>query len=337
MDNDARHATVGTSPLLTAPLTQWLLDSDPAIRWQVLSDLTDAPADQVTTERARVTHEGWGADLLAARDPDGRWLGGACFPGRGEPPTDGDQPWTATLPVMLDLRALGLDPATDTAREMTALVAANCRWEYDDLPFFDGEVEPCINGHTVTLGAYFGADVDGIVARLLGDQLEDGGWNCEAERGATVSSFDSTICVLEGLLEHERAGCGSADTLAARRRGEEYLLERSLFRRRSTGEVAVDSWLELSFPTRWHYDVLRGLDHFRRADRRDPRLVEAIEVLRAKRRDDGTWLRENTHRGAVHAELDDVDGRPSRWNTLRACRVLDWWDDNRPDSIGTPL
>jgi hypothetical protein len=315
-----------TSPHVTAPLLEWLLDSDPAVRWQAMRDLSDASADDVAAERSRVAHEGWGAQLLAARDPDGQWLGGACFPGRGEPPADGSQPWTSTLPAMLDLHALGLDPASDTAREMTSLVAANCRWEYDDLPFFDGEVEPCINGHATTIGAYFGADVDGIVDRLLADQLDDGGWNCEAERGATVSSFNSTICVLEGLLEHERSARGSDETPAARHRGEEYLLERSLFRRRSTGEVAVESWLELSFPTRWYYDVLRGLEYFRGADRRDPRLAEAIEVVRGKRQDDGTWLLENTHPGAVHVELDDGDGRPSRWNTLRAIRVLDWWD-----------
>ena len=190
-----------------------------------MRDLTDAPEDEVAAERARVATEGWGARLLAARDPDGQWMGGACFPGRGEPPADGSQPWTSTLPVMLELRAFGLDPASDPARQMTSLVAANCRWEYDDLRFFDGEVEPCINGHTVTLGAYFGADVEGIVSRLLDDQLRDGGWNCEAERGATVSSFHSTICVLEGLLEFERHRAARTRPRAARRRGQEYLLE----------------------------------------------------------------------------------------------------------------
>jgi hypothetical protein len=320
----------------TYPLTQgsqvapavldWLLDSDPAIRWQVLRDLTGAPADEVAAERSRVEHEGWGAALLAARDPDGQWLGGACFPGRGDPPEGDEQPWTASMPTMLELHAFGLDPTSEAAREMTALVAANCRWEYDGSRFFDGEVEECINGHTVTLGAYFGADVDGIVDRLLAGQLGDGGWNCEAERGATVSSFNSTICVLEGLLEHERAGHGSAETLAARRAGEEYLLERSLFRSKRTGRVPDDAWLELSFPTRWHYDVLRGLEHFHRADRRDPRLEEAVELVRSKRQEDGTWLLEDTHPGAAHLRYDDGDGRPSRWNTLRALRVLDWWD-----------
>lgn len=305
---------------------EWLLDADPAIRWQVMRDLTGAPATAVAAERSRVATEGWGARLLAARDPDGQWMGGACFPGRGDPPAEGSQPWTSTLPAMMELYDFGLDPASEVARDMTSRVAEACRWEYDGEPFFAGEVEPCINGRTVTLGAYFGADVDGVVARLLADQLDDGGWNCWAEHGATVSSFDSTICVLEGLLEQERAMGGSVELEAARRRGEEYLLERSLFRRRSTGEVPVDAWLELSFPTRWHYDVLRGLEHFRRADVRDPRLGDAIELLRSKRQDDGTWLLENTHPGAVHFSLEDGDGRPSRWNTLRASRVLHWWE-----------
>ncbi|EWT02191.1 hypothetical protein N865_00460 [Intrasporangium oryzae NRRL B-24470] len=328
-DQRAKDSGIDGPQPEAAPPLEWLLDSDPAIRWQVLRDLTDAPAEAVAAERSRVTTEGWGARLLAARDPDGQWMGGACFPGRGEPPKDGSQPWTSTLPAMMELYDYGLDPTTETAREMTALVTANCRWEYDDLPFFDGEVEPCINGRTVTLGAYFGADVDGIVTRLLADQLDDGGWNCWTEMGATVSSFDSTICVLEGLLEYERATGGSAEVAAARRGGEQYLLERSLFRRRSTGEVPVSEWLAFSFPTRWHYDVLRGLEYFRAADVRDPRLGEAIELVRSKRQPDGTWLLENTHPGAVHFPLEDGDGRPSRWNTLRASRVLGWWDSGR--------
>jgi hypothetical protein len=326
MDDDALDTTIGAPHPASGPPMEWLLDSDPAIRWQVMRDLTDSPADAIAAERARVATEGWGARLLAARDPDGQWMGGACFPGRGDPPDDGSQPWTSTLPAMMELYDYGLDPATDTAREMTSQVAVNCRWEYNGQPFFDGEVEPCINGRTVTLGAYFGADVDAIVTRLLGDQLADGGWNCWTEDGATVSSFASTICVLEGLLEYERATGGSGELSAARSGGEQYLLERSLFRRKSTGEVPVDAWLKFSYPTRWHYDVMRGLEYFRMADVRDPRLGEAVELVRAKRQGDGAWLLENTHPGAVHFELEDGDGRPSRWNTLRASRVLDWWD-----------
>ena len=305
-------------------LLDWLLDSDPAIRWQVLQDLTDAPADVVAAERARVATEGWGARLLALRDPDGQWAGGAFCPADPQPAGDG-QPWTATLFTLVLLRDLGLDPRHPAARDTVALVRENSRWEHDGQRFFDGEVEPCINGRTVALGAYFGADVHGIVERLLREQLADGGWNCEAENGSTRSSFDTTINVLEGLLAHERAAGGGPAIAAARRRGEEYLLDRSLVRRRSTGEVVSPAYLAFSFPPRWHYDVLRALEYFREAGGTpDPRLDEAVELVRGKRQPDGTWLLENTHPGAVHFPLEDGDGRPSRWNTLRALRVLRW-------------
>jgi len=179
---------------------------------------------------------------------------------------------------------------------------------------------------TVMLGAYFGQDVDAVVARLLSEQLDDGGWNCEVENGSVRSSFHTTIRVLEGLLVHERA-TGSAESIPARRRGEEYLLERKLFRRKSTGAVVDPAWLQLSFPTRWRYDVLRALEYFREAgDPPDPRIDEAIDLLRSKRQPDGTWLLENTHPGAIHFPVDDGDGRPSRWNTLRASRVLRWYE-----------
>jgi hypothetical protein len=304
----------------------WLLDSDPAIRWQVLRDLADAPDDVVAAERARVATEGWGARLLAQRDADGQWAGGACFPAAPDPSVPG-QPWTSTFPSLDLLRLFGLDPESAQAREVIPLVRENCRWEHAGQRFFDGEVEPCINGRTVAVGAYFGEDVDGIVRRLLGDQLADGGWNCEAENGSTVASFDSTLDVLEGLREHERVTGGTPESTKARRRGEEYLLERSLFRRKSTGEPVTPGYLQFSFPPQWHYDVLRALDHFRAVgDVPDPRVDEAVDLVRSKRQTDGTWLLENTHRGAVHFELEDGDGRPSRWNTLRALRVLRWYD-----------
>ena len=213
----------------------WLLDADPAIRWQVLGDLTDGSPGDVAAERARVEHEGWGARLLALEDPEGTWAGGACFPAgyRGGEP----QPWTATMHSLQTLQLLGLDPASASARRSIALVAENCRWEHDGQRFFDGEVEPCINGRTIETGAYFGVDVAPIVERILGEQLEDGGWNCEVENGSVRSSFDTTINVLDGLLAFERATGGSDDVRMSRRRGEEYLLDRSLFRRLSTGEV----------------------------------------------------------------------------------------------------
>jgi hypothetical protein len=316
-----------------AIVLDWMLGSDPSIRWQALRDLADAPAEVVAAERARVATEGWGARLLALQGEDGQWEGGAYFPAQSVDSGDGDQsddddesqPWTATAHSLLLLRDLGVDPGCDQVRRAVALVRDHCRWEEGGQPFFTGEVEPCINGMTVALGAYFDQDVDGVVARLLGEQLEDGGWNCWAEYGSVRSSFATTINVLEGLLAHERAIGGSAESIAARRRGEEYLLERKLFRRRSTGEVVDPAWLQFSFPTRWHYDVLRALEYFRAAGGPpDPRVDEAIHLLRSKRQPDGTWLLENTHPGEVHFTLEDGDGRSSRWNTLRALRVLSW-------------
>jgi hypothetical protein len=305
----------------------WLLDGDPAIRWQVLSDLTDASPRDVAAERARVEHDGWGARLLAAEDPDGLWAGGACFPasytyGGGEP----GQPWTATMHTLQTLQVLGLDPASASARRAVSLVAENGRWEHAGQRYFDGEVEPCINGRTIEAAAYFGVDVAPLVERILGERLEDGGWNCEVENGSVRSSFDTTINVLDGLLEYERATGGSAALRTARRGGEEYLLERGLFRRKTTGEVAVPAYLDLAFPYYWHHDVLRALDYFRRSGADpDRRMAEAVEVVRSKRQPDGRWLLDRVHPGQVHFDLEGA-GTPSRWNTLRALRVLDWWD-----------
>ncbi|MBV8906181.1 MAG: hypothetical protein JOZ22_21285 [Acidobacteriia bacterium] len=307
---------------------RWLLDSDPAIRWQVMRDLTDEAPDAIAAERARVATEGWGARLLALQGEDGQWAGGACFPARSfnwRKENQG-QPWTATLPTLQLLCDFGVDKGSGQVRRAVALVKEHCRWEHAGQPFFSGEVEPCINGRTVTLGTYFDQDVESVVARLIGEQLEDGGWNCEAENGSVRSSFATTINVLEGLLAHERATGGSVESIAARRRGEEYLLERKLFRRKSTGEVVNPAWLQFSFPTRWHYDVLRALEYFRSAgDKPDFRMHEGIDLLRSKQQPDGSWLLENTHPGKVHFALEDGDGRPSRWNTLRALRVLRWY------------
>ena len=304
----------------------WLLDSDPAIRWQVLRDLVHAPAEDVAAERARVANDGWGARLLALQGEDGQWAGGACFPAEGWRRAEG-QPWTSTLPSLQLLRDFGVDPNSEPMRRAVAGVSAGCHWEHAGQPFWSGEVEPCINGRVVSLGSYFDQDVEAVVARLLGEQLEDGGWNCEAENGSVRSSFATTINVLEGLVAHERATGGSAESIAARRRGEEYLLERKLMRRKSTGEVVNPAWLQFSFPTRWHYDVLRALEYFRSVGGApDSRMNEAIDVLRSKRQPDETWLLENTYPGKVHFALEGGDGRPSRWNTLRALRVLRWYE-----------
>ena len=270
-------------------------------------------------------HEGWGARLLALEDASGLWDGGACFP-RSYTGDEPGQPWTATLNTLQTLQLLGLDPGSASARRATALVAENGRWEHDGQRYFDGEVEPCINGRTIETGAYLGVDVAPIVERIVDERLEDGGWNCEAENGSVRTSFDTTINVLDGLREFERATGDSAGVREARRTGEEYLLERRLFRRKSTGEVVEPAYLEFAFPYYWHYDVLRVLDYFReRGAEPDPRMAEAVEVVASKRQPDGRWLLDRIHPGRVHFDIEAGVGEPSRWNTLRALRVLDWW------------
>ncbi len=307
----------------------WLLDGDPAIRWQVLHDLgAGSPAD-VATERARVETEGWGARLLAQADPDGQWDGGACFPD-GYRGGEAGQPWTATMHTLQTLQILGLEADSDAARRVIPMVAENCRWEHAGQRYFDGEVEPCINGRTIETGAYFGIDVAPVVDRILAERLDDGGWNCEAENGSVVSSIDTTINVLDGLLEYQRATGANGSVRAARATAEEYLLERSLFRRKGTGEVADLQFLEFAFPYYWHYDVLRVLDYFRRSGAEpDPRMAEAVEVVRSKRGEDGRWVLDLIHPGRVHFDIEEPVGSPSRWNTLRAMRTLDWWDGYR--------
>ena len=301
----------------------WLLDSDPAIRWQVMQDLLDEHPDAVAAERARVAHEGWGARLLALQDGNGRWAGGTHFPvPRDDSP---GQPWTATSFSLQQLRQFGVDPADETVRDAIDRVRDNNPWEYDGSAFFDGEVEACINGMALAVGAYFGEDVRVIADRLVTETLDDGGWNCEVEYGSTRSSFNSTLSVLEGLLQFEQAYGATPETAAARASGEEYLLRRDLMRRLTTGEVPVPGWLQFTYPPRWRYDVLRALDYFRSADVRDERMSEAIDLVQSKRLPDGRWLLENSLVGTVHFELEDGDGQPSRWNTLRAMRVLRWW------------
>ena len=308
----------------------WLLDADPAIRWQTLRDLCDAPADVVAAERGRVVGEGWGARLLALQGEDGLWEGGALFPARDGQPLPWDrslgQPWTATAPSLVQLMEFGVDPEDERIRRAVELVRDNCRWENAGQPFLEGETEPCINGMVVALGAYFGQDVGGVVDRLVGEQLEDGGWNCEVENGSVRSSFDTTINVLDGLLAFERATGGSEHVRASRVRGEEYLLSRNLFRRRSTGEVVDPDYLEFAFPYYWHYDLLRALDYFRGTGAKpDPRMDEAVAIVRSQQQPDGRWLLGRIHPGRVHFDLEEL-GTPSRWNTLRALRVLAWWD-----------
>jgi hypothetical protein len=293
----------------------WLLDADPAIRWQALRDLTDTLPAAVAAERARVAREGLGAAILARQGSDGAWH------------KAGTHDWLPTLFTLQLLRATGVDPRDPAVQAAVQRLQAGFRW-HESLggkPFFAGETEPCINGGALALGGFFGHPSSSLAARLLSEQLPDGGWNCDAPKSSR-SSFHSTICVLEGLLEYERAAGSSPDVAAARRRGEEYLLERGLCRRRSTGEIANPEFLELSFPPRYHHDVLRALDHFRAAGASpDARLGEAVRYLESRRQPDGRWLLDRAYDESLDFHVGEAAGEPSRWNTLRALRVLRWW------------
>lgn len=296
-----------------------------------MRDLLDAPANEVNAERARVAVEGWGAALLAAQRADGSWAGTAWNRG-----------WDSTMHVLSLLRELGLDPESQAARQAVSRVREHVRWAGWDLdgtwrgeewpgnPFFAGEVEPCINGQVGAAGAYFGQGIERIIGRLLAEQLPDGGWNCDAEHGSTRSSFNSTICVLEALLACDPGG--GPRVKEARLRAEEYLLSRRLFRRLSTGEMIEQdrkgggSWMQFAFPTWWHYDILRGLDHLREARTApDSRLGEVLDLLASKRGTNGRWRLDVAYPGSPPVDFGERTGQPSRWITLRAMRVLRWF------------
>jgi hypothetical protein len=312
---------------------QWLLDSDPSIRWQVMRDLINAPEEQIAAERAKVATEGVGARLLALQGVDGSWAGTAF-----------NQGFDSTMHVLSLLREFGLDPTSNEARRAVDLVRDHVRWmgwdwdgtwrgkDFVGNPFFAGEVEPCINGQVMASGAYFGQDIQRIIDLLLAEQLSDGGWNCEAANGSIRSSFNTTICVLEALLEYELAGGTNAAVTEARLRGQEYLLERHLFHRKSTGEMierdreGSTTFTLFAFPNWWHYDILRGLDYMRRANvEPDKRMTEAIDLVTSKRDGNGRWLLETRYPGEMPVEIDEGEGKPNRWITLRALRVLSWY------------
>jgi hypothetical protein len=311
----------------------WLLESEPPIRWQALRDLTDASPAAVSAERARVTREGLGAEILARQETDGSWR-------RANAPA-----WLTTLFTLQLLRATGVDRTDAAITRAVARLETSLRWndnggcwnlrpaETGGNRFFEGEVEPCINGGVLALGAYFGHATDSLAGRLVGEQLDDGGWNCEAPK-STRSSYHTTICVLEGLLEYQRAVGSAPQVTVARRRGEEYLLERGLFRRRSTGEVANPEFLELAFPPRYHYDVLRALDYFRSSGVEngvgpDARMGDALRMVESKRQFNGRWLLDRAYDEALAVACGESVGEPSRWNTLRVLRVLRWWEQGR--------
>ncbi len=289
-----------------------------------MRDLMDESEETVAAERLRIAVEGWGARLLSLQHVNGNWGGGAWV----------YKSWASTMETLMLLREFGLDPTSDQARNAISLVREKSNWgpHQNNSPFFEGEVEPCINGRVLACGAYFGAASDRLVDRLLGEQLEDGGWNCDAPPSKR-SSFNSTICVLEGLREYEKAKGGSSTVKAARLRGQEYLLERRLFRSLSTGKIITrdrkdhrTDWSRFSFPTRWHYDVLWGLDYLWKAGvRSDERLNEAVELVAKRRHQNGRWPLARPHEGTVHFDMEGPRGTASRWNTLRALRVLMWY------------
>ena len=303
----------------------WLMDSDPAIRWQVTRDLSDAPPKAVTAERARVAGHGWGARLLALQADDGQWGGGLYSP-----------KWISTTYTLLLLRHLGVDPKSSPVQAARdRLVEGGVVWRGGSLGssgsgFFEYLGETCVTGMNLALGCYFGAgetNTARVVEWSLDEQLDDGGWNCESHNGSVRSSFHTTISMLEALLEYERSGRAprlAAQSAAARARAHAYLLDRHLHRSLTTGESISPSWNRFSFPPRWWFDVLRGLDYLRDAEVAvDDRWGEALELLERKRTKDGRWKLQNHHSGREHFRMENP-GEPSRWNTLRALRVQRW-------------
>lgn len=319
-------------------LLEWMLDSDPALRWQVERDLADAPGDVWEATRSRVATTGFGARLLSLQDADGQWAGGAYFPGNGESgepeaSEEDGQPWIATTWSLNALREWGVEAA---ALAGTAeLLAENSRWEYNDLPYWGGEVDCCINAYTLANGVWLGADVAGLAQWFIDHRMAEGGWNCDWVEGSTRSSFHSTINALKGILYYERATGGSEALREARRGGEEYLLQRRLLNTLSTGELVAPWATKFVYPFRWFYSVLNAADYFRMAAlhdgiRPDPRLSDAIERIRDGRLPDGTWMQERRHPGRVWFEVDAPAGESSKWLTFYGTRVLEWWDEASP-------
>lgn len=322
-----------------AQLLDWILDTDPALRWQVERDLAGAPAEVWQATRARVATEGFGARLLALQDDDGQWAGGAFFPkgfdfeGPEAAPGAG-QPWTATTWSLNSLREWGVD-ATALARTAEKL-DATCTWEYDDLPYWGGEVDACINAFTLANGQWLGADVAGIAQWFLDHEMAEGGWNCEWVEGSTRASTISTLNSLKGILYYEQGEGGTPELRealrAARHRAHEYLLQRRLLDRLTSGERIAPWVTSLAYPFWSFYTTLNAVDYFRAASlfegtAPDPRMAEAVKTIRADRQPDGSWVQARRHPGRVWFELDVDSGESSPWLTFYALRALKWWDE----------
>jgi hypothetical protein len=307
-------------------IIQWLLAGDPAIRWQVLRDLVGAAESTVERERRRVAAEGWGARLLAKQDAEGRWA-------KGLSSEDGlySPKWISTTYTMLLLRDLGLPPRNRLVRKACALMLDHGLQRDGGINYgWRGRSETCITGMILSILSYFQHHddrLDTVAAHALEQQMPDGGWNCQRDHGASHSSVHTTISVLEGLRHYELHRAREVPAVqAAQRRGREFLLEHRLFRSHRTGEVIKPILTLFSFPPRWHYDILRALDYFQAVNApHDPRLLDAIDIVRSKQREDGRWSLQNRYKGKTYFELERL-GAPSRWNTLRALRVLKWWN-----------
>jgi hypothetical protein len=305
------------------PVVEWLMDGDPSIRWQVLRDLKRAAASTVSREQRRVAQEGWGAQLLQLQDADGRWAGGIYNP-----------KWTSTTYTMVLLRSFGLRAGHTQAMHSCQVLLDAGFWRDGGINYYPRSYErseTCISSMILAVLAWFGLDdsrVDSLAEHVIAQQMADGGWNCRAMEGyggATHGSFHTTISALEALLEYERFRPQHAPTARdSQARGREFLLAHRLFRSHRTGKMVKPEFTRLAFPSRWHYDVLRGLDYFRDCDApRDERLTDAVSLVEQRRAADGLWRLQNRHPGRIFFELERV-GKPSRWNTLRAMRVLRW-------------
>jgi len=301
---------------------EWLLEGDPAIRWQALRDLSAARPVAVERERRRVAREGWGARILALQAPDGQWGGGLYTP-----------KWISTTYTMLLLRGLGLMPGCPAAAKACALLLDRGVYADGGINFWlrtYPHSEACVTGMVLSVASYFQFEddrLDRLACHLLARQMRDGGWNCRDRGGATHSSFHTTISVLESLRDYEMLKRREAASLReAQERGREFLLAHRLFRSHRTGAVVDSAMTRFAFPPRWHYDILRALDYLRDCGAEpDKRMSEAIDIVRRRQGRDGRWLLQNRYPGKVFFEMEEA-GQPSRWNTLRALRVLRWWD-----------
>ena len=294
---------------------EYLMGGDPAIRWQAMRDLLGAPAEEWQKERARVAKEGWGARILAEQKADGSWP-----PGR----------WTASIWTFLTLMELGVPPDDKRLAGAFDQVAGRLMPKGETVSREDlkTRMDLCHLGFWLRIGGYFSPQDERLTPlweTILNLQMEDGGWNCRirTKPGVKHSSFHTTFNILEGLREAAMAGCIPMDVFeASEARALEFMLQHQMYRSDKTGEVVHHRFLELSFPSYWHYTVLRGLDYVRQTPFiADLRLTDPLSFLESRRKANGRWPVEKRIPGVTFFDMEKM-GQDSRWNTLRALRVL---------------